>query len=248
MSRTCIAVIPARGGSKRVPGKNVQDMRGRPLISYTIDAALRSELFERVVVSTDSEEIAETAVRLGAEVPFLRDANLSDDHTPVSAATVDVLVRLDPAGTMFDHACQLMANCPLRDASDIVASHRQFVETGADSQISVVRYGWQNPWWALRRDAAFRLEPVFAQYMTQRSQDLPEIFCPTGAVWWAKTQVLRREGTYHVPNRTGWELPSWERGVDIDTEDDWALAELLMERAAGRGQSGSAEPPTGERR
>ena len=79
----------------------------------------------------------------------------------------------------------------------------------------------------MRRDEKFTLEPVFKDSITQRSQDLPELFCPTGAIWWANAEVLRREGTYHVANRTGWEIP-WERGVDIDTEDDWAMAEVLL--------------------
>lgn len=234
---TSIAVIPARGGSKRVPGKNVKPMFGKPLIAYTIDAAQQSGLFQRIVVTTDSEEIAETARRCGAEVPFLRGQNLADDVTPVSAATVDVLVRLDPAGDVYDYACQLMANCPLRTAEDILDSYRQFTTTGADSQLSVVKYGWQNPWWALRRDANFRLEPVFKDYIMMRSQDLPEIFCPTGAIWWAKTAVLRKAGTYHIANRTGWAMSSWERALDIDTEEDWALVEALMGLA--RARSGS---------
>lgn len=237
MSGACIAVIPARGGSKRVPRKNLKEMCGKPLLAFTIEAAQESGLFQRIVVSTDSQEIAEAARQFGAEVPFLRAANLSDDITPVSAATVDMLAQLDPAGDAFSSACQLMANCPLRTASDIVDSYRQFVETGAESQISVVRYGWQNPWWAMRRNEAFALEPVFKEYMTTRSQDLPVLFCPTGAIWWANARVLRREGTYHVANRTGWEMSSWERALDIDTDDDWALAEILMRRAQS-GQNG----------
>lgn len=229
----CIAVIPARGGSKRVPKKNLRLMGARPLLAYSIEAALKSGVFQRVVVTTDSPEIADIARLEGAETPFLREAALSDDFVPVSAATVDALRRLDPGEELFDYVCQLMPNCPLRTADDIVRSHRQLVETGAESQISVVRYGWQNPWWAMRRDADFALEPVFEEAMTKRSQDLPELFCPTGAVWWAKAEVLRREGTYHVPGRTGWELP-WERGVDIDTEDDWEMAEILLGLAESR--------------
>lgn len=223
----CLAVIPARGGSKRIPRKNLKPLQGKPLISYTIEAAWKSGLFERIVVSTDSPEIAEVAKQYGAEIPFLRDPNLADDITPVSAATVDALLRVDPAGDKFGYVCQLMPNCPLRTATDILDSYRQLVDTGAEAQLSVVRYGWQNPWWAMRRNEKFTLEPVFEDYITRRSQDLPELFCPTGAIWWANAKVLRREGTYHVATRTGWEIP-WERGVDIDTEDDWGMAEILL--------------------
>ena len=226
-NRTNIAVIPARGGSKRIPGKNIRTLCGKPLISHTIEAARQSNLFERIVVTTDSPEIADIARHNRAEVPFLRTANLSDDFTPVSAVTVDVLRRLDPGEKMFRNVCQLMPNCPLRTEREILASYCQFIETKAQSQISVVRYGWQNPWWAMRRGEDFALDPVFKDAITRRSQDLPELFCPTGAIWWAQAGFLRHEGTFHAPGRTGWEIP-WQRGLDIDTEDDWAMAELLM--------------------
>jgi N-acylneuraminate cytidylyltransferase len=206
-------------------------MQGRPLIAYTIEAARGSGLFNRIVVSTDDAEIARVSTANGAEVPFLREAALSDDVTPVSAATVDALERLDPNGRDFALVCQLMPNCPLRTAADIQASYRQYVETGAEAQVSVVRYGWQNPWWAMRRAQDLTLEPLFEERMAQRSQDLPELFCPTGAVWWAKADVVGRYGTFHVPGRKGWEI-SWEHGIDIDSEDDWILAETLMRHGA----------------
>ena len=223
----CLAIIPARGGSKRIPKKNLRPMGGKPLLAYTVEAALLSSVFHRVVVTTDSPDIAEIARQYGAETPFLRDPSLSDDFVPVSAATVDALQRLDPEGAAFGYVCQLMPNCPLRTAEDIVDSHRQLIATGAESQLSVVRYGWQNPWWALRRDKNLALDPIFGEAITKRSQDLPELFCPTGAIWWAKADALRREGTYHIAGRTGWEL-RWTRGIDIDTEDDWAMAEVLL--------------------
>ena len=223
-----LAVIPARGGSRRLPGKNIRDLLGRPAIAYTIDAALECNLFERIIVSTDSAAIAEVARSCGAEVPFLRDAALADDETPVSAVTVDALERLG-AGA-FAHVAQLMPNCPVRTADDIRASHEQFVESGAPAQLSVARFGFQNPWWAMRRDPQQRLAPLFPDRITARSQDLPELFCPTGAVWWARAPVLIRERTFHVPGRTGWEMP-WQRAVDIDTDDDWQLAELMLRRA-----------------
>ncbi len=222
-----LAVIPARGGSKRIPGKNLVQLQRRPLLAYTVDAALASSLFVRVVVTTDSAEIAEVARELGADVPFLRDAALSDDIVPVSAATVDALKRLDPGGDAIDTVCQLMPNCPLRTAEDVVASAWHFERGGAPAQISVVRYGWQNPWWAMRRSEDDVIEPLFAEAATARSQDLPELFCPTGAVWWAKAGELRREGTFHIAARTGWEIP-WQRGVDIDTRDDLEFARVLM--------------------
>jgi N-acylneuraminate cytidylyltransferase len=227
MAGTIIAIIPARGGSKRIPGKNIRPLAGKPIMAYTITAARESGLFQHVVVSTDSQEIAEVARHYGAEVPFLRDGNLADDFTPVSSATADVLVRLDPVGDKFDSVAQLMPCCPLRTAGDVGDSYKQFQKTGAASQISVVRYGWQNPWWAMRRNERNELEPIFKEQMTARSQDLPTLFCPTGAIWWARTEALRRTKTFHLENRTGWEIP-WQRGIDIDTFEDWAMAEVLF--------------------
>lgn len=231
-----LAVIPARGGSKRVPGKNTRELGGRPALAYSIDAALRSRRFDRVVVTTDSPEIAVVARRYGAEVPFMRDESLADDVTPVSLATLDVLERIDPDGREFGLVAQLMPNCPLRTAADVEASYTQFERTGARSQISVTRFGWQNPWWAMQRDAEQRLHPLFPAQVTERSQDLPGLYCPTGAIWWIRAPVLRAERTYHVPDRTGWEI-AWERAVDIDTEDDWRVAEYLVAEASGRALS-----------
>jgi N-acylneuraminate cytidylyltransferase len=227
MAGKVIAIIPARGGSKRIPGKNVKHLAGKPIIAYTIAAARESGLFERVVVSTDNQEIAKIALECGAEVPFLRDERLADDVTPVSSATVDALLRLDPDGDKFGSVAQLMANCPLRNAADVSDSHRQFQTTGTGSQISVVRYGWQNPWWAMRQNERRELEPIFKEQINMNSQDLPNLFCPTGAIWWARTGVLRQAKTFHVDQRTGWEIP-WQRGIDIDTYEDWAMAEVLF--------------------
>jgi pseudaminic acid cytidylyltransferase len=227
MAGKIIAIIPARGGSKRIKGKNIRPLVGKPIIAYTIAAARESGLFEHVVVSTDSEEIAEVARQYNAEVPFLRDENLADDFTPVSSVTADALVRLDPHGNKFNMVAQLMPCCPLRTADDINDSYRQFKKTRAESQISMVRYGWQNPWWAMRHNERQELKPVFSEQMTARSQDLPDLFCPTGAIWWARTEVLRRTKTFHLDNRTGWEIP-WRRGIDIDTFEDWAMAEVLF--------------------
>ncbi len=229
----CLAVIPARGGSKRIPKKNIRPLGGKPLLAYTIEAAVSSKLFDQVIVSTDSADIAEVAERCGARVPFMREANLADDVTPVSEVTADVLDKLDSSGRPYRDICQLMPNCPLRLASDIADSYRQFIATGSQAQISVVRYGWQNPWWAMRQDSNHVLDPIFKDYMTARSQDLPELYCPTGAIWWMKADMLKQERTFHVSGRAGWEIP-WQRGLDIDTQDDWALAEALFHMGFGR--------------
>lgn len=230
-----MAVIPARGGSKRIPRKNIRDLCGKPVIAYTIAAAIQSGIFDRVVVSTDDDQIAAIAKEYGADVPFVRALSLADDYTPVSLVTLDALERLDPAGKVYCYVAQLMANCPLRTTEDVRDSYRQFVETGADSQISVTHYGWLNPWWAMTRDAEYHLAPIFAEVMGKRSQDLPEVLCPTGTIWWAKADVLRREKTFHIIGRTGCEI-LWKRAVDIDTEEDWEIAEFLLNHSSKKGE------------
>lgn len=222
-----IASIPARSGSKRIPRKNIRMFGGRPIIAYAIEAAIESHLFDHVLVTTDSSEIAEIARNFGAEIPFLRAPELSDDRTPVSEATVDLVEQLDPEGGEIGEVCQLMANCPLRTAQDIIESHRAFVDSKAAAQLSVVKYAWQNPWWALTMEPDGRIEPLFPDRLTQRSQDLPDLYCPTGAIWWSTTSALRAYRTFHIPEKTGWPMP-WRHAIDIDTDEDWVLAEALF--------------------
>lgn len=243
MARTILAVIPARSGSKRIPQKNIRPLAGKPILAYTIAAAVDSGIFDRVVVSTESDEIADIARRHGAEVPFVRDGRLADDFTPVSSVTADALLRLDPSGKKYELVAQLMPNCPLRTSEDVRDSYQQVKDTQSESQISVVRYGWQNPWWAMRRNRNSRLSPIFEEQMTARSQDMPELFCPTGAIWWAASETLRRNNTFHVENRTGWEIP-WQRGIDIDSWDDWAMAEVLLTLRTNRDIVSSMELQT----
>lgn len=228
MKSTAIAVIPARGGSKRVPRKNIRDLKGKPLIAFTIEAALESGCFAEVVVSTDDQGIAEISRRLGASVPFLRPAALADDWTPSSLVTLDALNRLDPGGQRLLSVAQLMPNCPLRTAVDVRESARTFLGSNAPAQISVTRFGWQNPWWAMKQGSGGRLDPLFPDAMKSRSQDLAALFCPTGAIWWTKAEVLRRAQTFYAEGVTGWEI-GWEGGMDIDTEEDWLMMEVLFE-------------------
>ena len=232
-----LAVIPARGGSKRVPGKNIRPLGGRPALAYTIEAALQSGIFRTVIVSSDSEAIAAVARSEGAEVPFLREPALATDDVPVSSATVDALERLDPDGRIYSAVAQLMPNCPLRTAEDVRSSWAQFESGHSPAQLSVTRFGWQNPWWAFHREEDRTLSPLFPDRITAPSQTLPDLFCPTGAIWWASSALLRAAGTFHVDRRTGWEIP-WERAVDIDTEEDWRMAEALFRIARETPASG----------
>lgn len=194
------------------------------MIAYTIQAALQSDVFSKVIVSTDDPDIAKTAEHYGADIPFLRNKTLADDHTPASLVTLDALKQLNEA---FDHVAQLMPNCPFRNAEDIQNSYAQFSSTNTNAQLSVTRYGWLNPWWAMKLTEGEKLEPLFPSALKSRSQDLADLYCPTGAIWWAKTASLREHKTFYAPKHTGFEL-SWQNALDIDDEDDWLMAEVLL--------------------
>lgn len=219
-----VAVIPARGGSKRVPKKNIVDFFGKPLISWTIEAAISSGIFDRVIVSTDSEEIAEVSVRSGAEVPILRDKS-ADDFSPVSEATIHTLKELEKKGIYFDEVVQLFAVCPLRNSQDIKDAYNSYENSTSDFLISCFKYVWMNPWWAVTLDQRGHPTKLFND-TNKRSQDLPELYCPTGAIWIANIKSLYKANTFYGPNHIFWEM-DWKRSVDIDNYEDIQLAMAL---------------------
>lgn len=227
LQRDRIAIIPARGGSKRLRRKNVLDFFGKPMIAWTIEAARESSLFERIFVSTDDPEIAELSRRHGADAPFLR-RGLADDFAPISAVTAAALEEIaTELHENYQVVVQLMANCPLRGAEDIRAALRAFEANNVDFQISCVRYGWLNPWWALRRTDDGKGSFLFPDAAAQRSQDLPELFCPTGAIWIARTTALLQHRDFYGPSHRFEPLP-WQCGIDIDDQDDLDLARAIF--------------------
>ena len=223
---TALAVIPARGGSKRIPRKNIRNLGSLPMMAYTLKAALESGVFKRVVVSTDDDDVAKVAKAFGADIPFMRKAELADDQTHASLVSLDALSRLEAQGESYNAIAQLMPNCPFRTAEDIKQSYKQFCSTGVEAQVTVTRYGWQNPWWALKMQEGV-LKPLFPEAHKARSQDLGELYCPVGAIWWAKAKTLKAHKTFLIEGRAGFELP-WQHALDIDDEADWQLAEVLI--------------------
>lgn len=226
-SRTAIAIIPARGGSKRLRRKNVIDFAGKPMIAWTIAAAREAGLFDRVVVSTDDPEIAEVSRAHSAEVPFLRETAF-DDVAPVSLATCATLEQLRRHGVFdFDTVVQLMPNCPLRTASDIREVMSAFRSRQSPFVLSCFRYGWMNPWWAVKLDEQGFPTPIHQAALTQRSQDLPDVFCPTGAVWIARCDALQAAKTFYGPGHTFFPIP-WQSAVDIDDAADLEMAHAVL--------------------
>ena len=235
VTRARVAVIPARGGSKRIPKKNIMDFHGKPMIAWTIEAAVQSGLFDRTIVSTDDPAIAEVALAFGAEVPFLRKG-FADDQSPVSLATLAALEQLrDEFDESYGVVAQLMANCPIRDSACITAAVEYFERGPAPSLISCFKFGWMNPWWASRLDADNRPSPVFPEAATARSQDLPPLYCPTGAIWLARAGALMEARTFYMEDRVFFPI-GWEDAVDIDDMEDFHMAEavyLMRQRARG---------------
>ena len=198
------------------------------MIAWTIEAALSSKIFTKVLVSTDSDEIAEVARSYGAEVPFLRRA-FSDDITPVSAATCDALIQSEEYwGLEFDTVTQLMANCPLRNANDIINFHNEFSQQGANFLISCFKFGWMNPWWAFKFKENSEHELMFPEVGSKRSQDLDDLYCPTGSIWMAKAHSLKSEGSFYGKNQKFSEI-NWISAVDIDDDIDMEFAKTLSQ-------------------
>ncbi len=221
-----IAIIPARGGSKRIPKKNIVDFFGRPMIAWTIAAAQKSQLFDRILVSTDDPEIAQVAKDLGLEIPFLRDKDF-DDHASVSQATITALQQVKlKLKEEYDNVIQLMPNCPLRNETHITEAYKNFLENNAKFQISCCKFGWLNPWWAVTLDKAGHPAPQFPEALKKRSQDLTPMYCPTGAIWIARYPELIQGSSFYGAGHIFHPL-EWQAAVDIDDPADLEMAKTL---------------------
>lgn len=225
------AVIPARGGSKRIPNKNIRDFCGRPLIARPIEAALASGAFDRVVVSTDSEEIAAVAKEAGAEVPFIRDLAISDDQTPIAPVLIDAVERLG-GPEQVDLVALVYATAAMLRPADLARAVELLAgDKAIDAVLSVAEFP-SAPQRALRRRDDGMLEFAEPEHELTRSQDLEPRYMDAGQFLIVRSAVLLGAGKA-IPARTApYELPG-ERAVDIDTEADWSRAEALF-RASSR--------------
>ena len=222
-----IAIIPARGGSKRLINKNILDFDGKPMLSWTIKAALDSDLYNRIIVSTDCENIASVAIQFGAEVPFLRTEN-ADDYAPVSAAIHTALLQAQAHyRESYDTVTQLMPNCPLRDCQEILYANSAFENDECEYQISAFEMGWLNPWWSFSLGEFGNANWHFPEAITKRSQDLPKSYCVTGAIWLAKVKSFLETASFHQTDTRFQLMLDWRNGVDIDELSDLKFAMAL---------------------
>lgn len=214
--RRVLALIPARGGSKGLPGKNLLPVAGRPMIAWTIDAARRSRFVDSVVLSSDDDAIIQAARDLGCEVPFRRPAELASD----TAASIDVVLHALDHLPVHDLVVLLQPTSPLRDAADIDAAIERCVDGGATSCVSVSP-ATESPYWMYRLDADQRLLPVLERPVaTERRQDLPVVYVLNGAVYVAEVSWLRDSKRFVDATTFAHVMPA-ERSIDIDTSDDY---------------------------
>lgn len=230
-----IAIIPARGGSKGLPGKNIKQLCGKPLIAHTIEAALNATCIDRVLVTTDSREIGDVAEEYGADVPFLRPDELATD----TASAVDVYIHaVEWAAANWnykdDKFMVLLPTTPLRAAADIDEAYNCYLESGATTLIAV-KEAPVPPGWYLSQSASGVITPCGfgTGALTENRQKSDKYVIPCGAIYILSYKLLKEERTYYCEHTIGYELTS-ERAVDIDNQDDFDYAEYLMRRINGQ--------------
>jgi pseudaminic acid cytidylyltransferase len=223
-----IAIIPARGGSKRIPDKNIRLFLGKPIISYPIQAAFDSGLFEEVMVSTDSELIADIAREYGAKVPFTRSSENASDLAPLKDVVLEVLNKYSDKGLEFDYFCCLLPASPLIRAERLSESFRILKETNSSSLVPVVKYSHPIQR-AFRINESSRLEMMWPENLLKRTQDLESTYHDSGSFYWVKTDLFLKEGTFFTGKSVPLVLPESEV-QDIDDAQDWLMAEMKFKK------------------
>ena len=220
-----LAVIPARGGSKRIPKKNIKPFLGKPIISYSIEAAIRSNLFQKIVVSTDSREIAEIAGGLGAETPFVRPAQLSDDFTGTNAVVKHAIQWFLSKGEKVDYACCIYATAPFVKARHLAEAYETLVRTDNSFVFSVTTFDYPIQR-ALKLNERGRVEAFQPEHIPSRSQDLEEAYHDAGQFYWGRSQAFVEHSSVFDADALPLILPR-HLVLDIDTPEDWKRAEIL---------------------
>ncbi len=218
-----LAVITARGGSKRIPRKNVKEFLGRPILLYSIEAALESGIFDEVMVSTEDKEIAELALQAGAKVPFFRSEDTANDYATTADVILEVLDAYKQQGVEYEYVCCIYPTAPFVTADCLREAMGELEQKQADSLIPVVRFGFPPQRGVVIQDG--RLAFKWPEYMLARSQDLEPFYHDCGQFYCLNTESFYRERKLCMTNTLAYERPE-SRVQDIDTLEDWKLAEL----------------------
>lgn len=222
-----LAVIPARGGSKRIPRKNIRDFCGKPMLAWAIEAALDSGCIDRVIVSTDDHEIAEVARRHGADVPFMRPSKLADDYAGTTAVVQHALQCLIADGLSVEVACCLYATAPFVTSEDLRTGLDLLTRSRASYAFSVTTYSFPIQR-ALRLTEAERIEMFCPMYADTRSQDLEVAYHDAGQFYWGTCKAWLAAEAIYADHSVPVMLPRY-RVQDIDTQEDWEQAVLMFE-------------------
>ena len=225
MINSCLAIIPARGGSKGVKNKNIKRLNGKPLIYYTIRVAKKAKCIDRVIVSTDSEEIKKIALKFGAEVSFLRPRNLSTDKTPMYPVIRHALEFLEKKGERFNIIVVLQPTSPLRRAIDIQQAIAKLIKTGADS-IASVCLSEHSPFW-MKVIKQGKIYPIIKSRQYSRRQDLPKVYRLNGAIYITKRDVLKKQKRILGANTQAFVMPV-ENSIDINTGLEFKIAAITL--------------------
>jgi CMP-N-acetylneuraminic acid synthetase len=222
-----LCVIPARGGSKRFPRKNIAKLNGKPLIAHTIEEAIASKKFDEIYVSTEDEEIASISEKFGANV-HMRPHHLGADTATVPQVTLDLIEHLGKSGNEFDVVCILLPTSPLRRASHIIGAVDMFSNSDADYLMSTTEYHY-SPFRALKENDDGFLEPFFGEKYLKRDQQNPHVVVHNGCIILAKVEAFRKDKTYYGERILNFPMRS-EYSVDINEPFDLKLAECLMKK------------------
>lgn len=218
-----IAIIIARGGSKRIPRKNIRDFCGKPIIAYSIEAALKSDIFNEVMVSTDDEEIKEIALRYGAKVPFLRSERTSNDLAATHEVLIEVIKEYQKISQDFEYACCLYPTAPFVTNKKLILAYKLLTEKGAQAVYPVIPFSFPPQRGIVIRDGMAKF--VYPENEFVRSQDLDTMYHDCGQFYFLKTEELLKQKKLILENTIPIVVSELE-AQDIDNKEDWKLAEL----------------------
>ncbi len=220
-----IAIIPARGESKRIPGKNIKLFAGKPIIAYSIIAAKKAEIFDKIIVSTDSHKIAEVAKAYGAKAPFMRPKELADDYTPTVPVLIHALKTIEQRGEKVDYCCCIYATAPFIQPYYIKEGFRLIKQEKATTAFAITTY--PSPIFRALGIENMRLKMIWPKYENTRSNDLPEAYHDAGQFYWINVKKFLKDKKLYSDNSVPVIIPRYQV-QDIDTQEDWEMAERLF--------------------
>ncbi len=224
MTKKNIAIIPARSGSKRIPHKNIKNFLGKPILAYSIETAIKSGLFDEIMVSTDDEQIAELARKYGANIPFLRSRDTAGDFATLSDVISEVIKNYnEKLNLQFDNICCLLATAPFVNPVDLKTAYLKLLQPDTDAVFPIVKYDY--PIQRALKLENQKVKMIWPENKNKRSQDLDPAYHDAGLFYWIKNNVFMEQKTMWPQHTAGMEISRYT-AQDIDTPEDWKLAEL----------------------